>query len=257
VATTLFFDGSESNKKVYTDTLREIKSYVNTIYSVTRLTQPPTREAATIGFALMDDMGLDKPLGGFVNEVQKYTFLLDQFNRYSGKVDLKVIHPFYKGVAYQENVAKDLSVIFQFLNDDMMKGNFVPGWKPTERTRSEGLAQTIALEMGMGANAEVKVKVGDDDGLNLTMAGSLESRASFGATFPLHKQASTYLHNLNQEQASVSPAELAEASRDVGSDPYGIGASQNWDKVEDSQLSNKLARGDVLTLPAFVAIQAR
>jgi hypothetical protein len=254
--------GSDGNKKrEYKNTLEEIKGYIDMAYSITMLTKPPTRQAASVGLALMDDMGLSEPLAGFVNVAQDADILMNALYKYAGKIEgnTKEANEYFgkRKTAYEENVSSDMSVVFQFLNDDAMKGNFVAGWKPTERTRTEGLAQTVGLELGMGANSEIKLKIGADDGYNVTTGMSLESRASFGVTFPLHKQASRYLRDLEVEEARVTPAELATAYESAGNDPYNIGASQNWDKLEDSQLSSQVARADVLTLPTFIAIQAR
>ena len=252
--------GSDGNKKrEYQNTLDDIKGYVDTAYSLTMLTQPPTRQAATIGMALMDDMGLNKPLAGFVNAAQSADVLMNALYKYGGKIEGDKVKGDFgpRKTVYEESVSNDISVVFQFLNDDMMNGNFASGWKPTQRTRTEGLAQTVGLELGMGANAEIKLKVGGDEEVNLTTAMSLDSRASFGVTFPLHKQASRYLRGLNVEKASVTPSEIAVASTSAGNDPYNIGATKNWDKVQDNQLSSQVVRADILTLPAFIAIQAR
>lgn len=276
LATTVFFGGNKSAKQEYLSALSEIKNMVDTAYQVTKLVEPPTRQAATLGFTLMDEFGFYKPLAGFMaaedaitSSMKEVTPFLDALYSYSKLDGSKVVDSVTgtRKSSYSESVSKDFGVTFHFLNDDMMNGIFKAGWTPTERTKSDGLAQTVSLEIGAGGSADAKIEFGDTVSASMT----LDSKASFGVVFPLHKQASRYLKNQTTDRASVTTAETQAAKLTAGNDPYNLGASKNWGSLldddsfagaltqateqdelmhESSELAN---RTDVLTLPAFMA----
>lgn len=197
----------------------------------------------------------------------------------AGKKPLKNPAPgFATKSAYKENRNIDVSVGVQWLNADYMNNTFKAGFTPTQRTKDQGLPQVLNIELGKGANSEFKVGTAPntanttrwsaakiealkDDDFELAFSASIDTRASFGLSIPFHKEAANWLRAQGIGTVSLSDFELNQIGNLAGNDPYNIASSKTWsDPVDSLVLPTAAAAGavrDVLTLPVFIAIQAR
>lgn len=127
----ILFGSNSDKKREYTNTLAEIRDYVDFSIKVANMTQPPTRHAASNAMVMLNGMGLTDITRGFLVRSQ-FADALDSVYKFSGKTEIKGISERYSTMkyVYDETAAYESSVSFEYINQDVLENRFRAGWNP-------------------------------------------------------------------------------------------------------------------------------